>query len=219
MQKVAILGGAFNPIHSGHLVMAEAALQQAGLDQVIWVPSRLAPHKSERLGCNFAHRLQMLQQAIADHPAFVVAAVEANRIGPSYAIATLKDLQKLHLKAKWCWIIGVDAFRTLPRWYGGLELATTCEWLVAPRTQQMTSSNPTHEPKLPLGWTAEMSASCQEVVEAIAQQSITVRWQRLAMPVCGVSSSLIRQYCRESRSIRYLVPEAVRTYINAHHLY
>ena len=219
MQKVAILGGAFDPIHWGHLVIAEAALQQAELDRVIWVPSRLAPHKSQRLGCNFVHRFQMVQQAIADHPAFIVAEVEANRTGPSYAIATLKDLQKLYLTAQWYWIIGLDAFRTLPRWYGRLELAATCEWLVAPRPHAIAADNPNQEPNPGLGWAPDMVANCQAVAELMAQQSITMRWQRLAMPVSGVSSSLIRQYCRESRSIRYLVPEAVRTYIQAHHLY
>lgn len=219
MQKVAILGGAFDPIHWGHLLMAEAALQQAKLDQVIWVPSRLAPHKSPQLGSNFAHRLQMVQQAIADHPAFVVTAIEANRLGPSYAIATLKDLQKLYLTVQWYWIIGLDAFQTLPRWYGHLELATTCKWLVAPRTQSMKSWNSSHETTAGLGWTSAMIASCQEVVAVMMQQSINMQWQQLSMPVCGVSSSLIRQYCRESHSIRYLVPEAVRTYIHTHHLY
>ena len=98
MQKVAILGGTFDPIHWGHLVMAETALQQAALDQVIWVPTHIAPHKSQQPGSTFEHRLQMVQRAIADHPAFSVTQVEANRVGPSYAITTLQDLQKLHLK-------------------------------------------------------------------------------------------------------------------------
>jgi nicotinate-nucleotide adenylyltransferase len=219
MQKLAILGGAFDPIHWGHLLIAEAALQQAELDQVVWVPTRLAPHKPEQLSCTFEHRFQMVERAIADHPAFAVASVEADRIGPSYAIATLKDLQKLYLKVEWHWIIGLDAFCTLPRWYGCLELANTCEWLVAPRSQSLANANPTHNSMLPLGWTLDMLTSCQDVVQAIAQQSINLCWQPLAMPNCGVSSSLIRQYCRESRSIRYLVPDAVRTYIKALHLY
>jgi nicotinate-nucleotide adenylyltransferase len=64
-----------------------------------------------------------------------------------------------------------------------------------------------------------MIASCEQVIAVMAQQSIAIRWQRLLMPVLGVSSSLIRQYCREQRSICYLVPEAVRTYITAHKLY
>nr|WP_290226962.1 nicotinate (nicotinamide) nucleotide adenylyltransferase [Trichocoleus desertorum] len=227
MQKVAILGGTFDPIHWGHLVMAEAALQQAALDQVIWVPTRLAPHKSQQLGLSFEHRLQMVQRAIADHPAFSVTQVEANRVGPSYAITTLQDLQKLHLKVQWYWIIGLDAFRTLPRWYGHVELAATCEWLVAPRLQPSDScSSDSCSPgnalitlNTELGWTAEMIASCEQVIALMAQKSITIRWQRLPMPMLGVSSSLIRQYCREKRSVRYLVPEAVRTYIIAHHLY
>ncbi|HEY9859135.1 MAG TPA: nicotinate (nicotinamide) nucleotide adenylyltransferase [Candidatus Obscuribacterales bacterium] len=227
MQKVAILGGTFDPVHWGHMVMAETALQQAALDQVIWVPTRLAPHKSQQLGLSFEHRLQMVKRAIAAHPAFTVTQVEASRVGPSYAIATLQDLQKLHLEVQWYWIIGLDAFQTLPRWYGHAKLAATCEWLVAPRSQPSNSyipdscgsDNDLTTLTTESGWTTEMIASCEQVIAVMAQQSITIRWQRLSMPVLDVSSSLIRQYCREQRSICYLVPEAVRTYITAHKLY
>jgi nicotinate-nucleotide adenylyltransferase len=219
MQKVAILGGTFDPIHWGHLVMAETALQQAALDQVIWVPTHIAPHKSQQPGSTFEHRLQMAQRAIADHPAFVMSAIEGERIGPSYAIATLKDLQKLHPTAQWYWIIGLDAFQTFPRWYCRFELAATCEWLIAPRTLGVTEASSTDELATELGWTAAMINSCQKVLEVMAQNSITLRYQRLLMPGFSVSSSLIRQYCREQRSVRYLVPEAVRAYIAAHHFY
>ncbi|MBD1860683.1 MULTISPECIES: nicotinate (nicotinamide) nucleotide adenylyltransferase [Trichocoleus] len=227
MQKVAILGGTFDPIHWGHLVMAEAALQQAALDQVIWVPTRLAPHKAQQLGLSFEHRLQMVQQAIADHPTFTVTQIEANRVGPSFAITTLQALQELHLQVQWYWIIGLDAFRTLPRWYDHAKLAATCEWLVAPRSQPSNSCSPDScgsandltTPTTELGWTTEMIASCEQVIAVMAQQSIAIRWQRLPMPVMGISSSLIRQYCREQRSIRYLVPEAVRAYITGYQLY
>lgn len=219
MQKVAILGGTFDPIHWGHLVIAETALQQADLDLVIWVPTRLAPHKSPQLGSTFEHRLQMVQRAIADHPAFVVAPVEADRMGPSYAIATLKDLQKLHPTAQWYWIIGLDAFQTLPRWYCRLELATTCHWLIAPRTQALTEAHSTEIPDCELGWTKAMIEGYQKVMELMAQNSMTLRGQRLQMPALSVSSSLIRQYCCAHHSIRYLVPEPVRNYIAAHHLY
>lgn len=219
MQKVAILGGTFDPVHWGHLVIAETALQQAGLDLVIWTPTRLAPHKSQQLDSNFEHRLQMVQRAIADHPAFVMAQVEVNRVGPSYAIATLKDLQKLHPNTQWSWIIGLDAFQTLPHWYCRAELAISCEWLVAPRSQSAPESTSKNQPTTELGWTTAMIDNCEKVVAVMAQNSIFMRWQRLLMPELGVSASLIRQYCREHRSIRYLVPEVVRTYITAHRLY
>lgn len=220
MQKIGILGGTFNPIHWGHLLMAESALEQAALDQVIWLPTKASPHKAQHDDVGFEHRLVMVQQAIADHPAFTASAVEADRAGPSYAIATLKDLQKLHPQTQWFWIVGLDTFQTLPRWYGRQELVEACDWLVAPRPgaiadqcDQTCDFNATQEAS------NSTAIACKYVAIALADQSLQIRWQVLQMPSIGISSSLVRQYCRDRRSIRYLVPEPVRIYLLAHQFY
>lgn len=220
MQKIGILGGTFNPIHWGHLLMAESALEQAALDQVIWLPMKASPHKAQHDDVGFEHRLVMVQQAIADHPAFTASAIEANRTGPSYAIATLKDLQKLHPQTQWFWIVGLDTFQTLPRWYGRQELVEACSWLVAPRPGAIADQ---------CGKTCDFNATqeasdstaigCKDVARALADQSLQIRWQVLQMPSIGISSSLVRQYCRDRRSLRYLVPESVRIYLLAHQFY
>jgi nicotinate-nucleotide adenylyltransferase len=208
---VAILGGTFDPVHWGHLLIAEAALSQVALEKVIWVPTRCPPHKQAAL---FQHRLEMVQRAIADHPAFAILSDSAHRSHPSYAIQTLTNLQAVYPNTHWYWIVGLDAFRTLPRWHRRQELASECNWLVAPR---LLSTTP--EMDDPPGMTTQTKFICEQVVEHMAKQNITIHWQILHMPWVGVSSSLIRQYCRAHSSIRYLVPEAVRTYIAIHNLY
>ncbi|MEB3338823.1 MAG: nicotinate (nicotinamide) nucleotide adenylyltransferase [Leptolyngbyaceae bacterium] len=203
MRKVGVLGGTFNPIHWGHLLMAETALSQLQLDQVVWVPTYHPPHKSPHELLDFAHRLAMVEGAIADHPHFVVSNLESQRNRSSYAIDTLQDLQAIYPNTQWYWIIGLDAFQSLPRWYRLPELANQCHWLIAPR-------GPCHP---------DAQASCQKVAEQIGCLAIQIHWQLLEMPWVGISSSLIRSYCQAQHSIRYLLPEAVRLYIATHHLY
>ncbi|HEY9641012.1 MAG TPA: nicotinate (nicotinamide) nucleotide adenylyltransferase [Coleofasciculaceae cyanobacterium] len=205
MRKQAILGGTFNPVHWGHLLMAETALDQFALDQVIWVPARRPLHKSSIDLANFEKRLEMVKLAIASHPRFVLSTIEQNPSSLSYAIDIFLDLQAVHPDTHWYWIIGFDAFQTLPRWYRRQELAERCTWLVAPR------------------WDSESGnrgmADCQQIAEKMAAEAIEIQWQLLEMPLVGLSSGLIRRYCRDRRSIRYLVPDPVRRYILEQKLY
>ncbi len=246
MRKVAILGGTFDPVHWGHLLIAETALNQVALEQVIWVPTRCPPHK---LAAKFENRWEMVQRAIADHPAFTISPLAANR-GTSYAVQTLIDLKALYPNTHWYWLVGLDAFQTLPRWYRRQELASACDWLVVPRlvsaapVETMALSGAGEQGKLfleqgeqgsrgsalcPPGadgslrrrnvTCTEVESICKEVVQQLSAQCINIHYQLLQLPLLGVSSSLIRQYCRDGSSIRYLVPEAVRQYITKHNLY
>ncbi|AVH61926.1 nicotinate (nicotinamide) nucleotide adenylyltransferase [Nostoc sp. 'Peltigera membranacea cyanobiont' 213] len=203
MQKLAIFGGTFDPIHWGHLLVAETAMQEVSLEKVIWVPSLSPPHKEAAL---FEHRVKMLQLAIEENPAFTVSLVEANRSGTSYAINTLIDLSAFYPNTHWYWIVGLDTFQTLPRWYRGHELAQMCDWLIAPR---LLGGETITQSKL----------ICKQVEQQLREQSHTIYWQLLNIPIVGVSSSLIRKLCRERQSIRYLVPESVRSYITNNNFY
>ncbi|MFQ4142739.1 nicotinate (nicotinamide) nucleotide adenylyltransferase [Chlorogloeopsis sp. ULAP02] len=203
MRQLAIFGGTFDPVHWGHLIVAETALHQGSVEQVIWVPSYNPPHKK---AASFQHRLAMLQAAIADHPAFAVSLVEQTRSGTSYAINTLIDLSNLYPNTHWYWIVGLDAFQTLPHWYCGQEVAQSCNWLIAPR---ITNSQ----------CIAQSELICKQVEQQLAKQSIIIHWQLLNIPLVGLSSSLIRKFCRERKSLRYLVPESVRNYIGDRNLY
>ncbi|MDZ8240691.1 MAG: nicotinate (nicotinamide) nucleotide adenylyltransferase [Nostoc sp. ChiQUE01a] len=203
MQELAIFGGTFDPIHWGHLLVAETALHQVSLEKVIWVPSLNPPHKEAAL---FGHRVEMLQLATKDNPSFTVSLVEGKRSGTSYAISTLIDLSACYPNTHWYWIVGLDTFQTLPHWYRGHELAQMCDWLIAPRLlggETITQSE----------------LICKQVEEQLSQHSLTIHWQFLNIPLVGVSSSLIRKFCRAHHSIRYLVPESVRSYIANNNLY
>ncbi|UBF25530.1 nicotinate (nicotinamide) nucleotide adenylyltransferase [Kovacikia minuta CCNUW1] len=249
MQNVAILGGTFNPIHWGHLLLAETALDQFGLDRVIWVPTCNPPHKDRDL-LMFSHRLEMVRRAIADHSAFTVSDIDAHRCGVSYAITTLTDLQAFYPNTNWFWIIGIDAFQTLPKWRESEALMAQCTWLVAPRRmsngerqaagsgQRAEGDRRSQESELTQNLklkTQNLSSVPGPQSSALSPQSLNSiqnfpspltsypsplpRWHRLNMPEIGISSSLIRQACRDGHSIRYLVPEAVRLYILEFKLY
>ncbi|WP_416674687.1 nicotinate (nicotinamide) nucleotide adenylyltransferase [Egbenema bharatensis] len=231
MQKLAIFGGSFNPVHYGHLLMAETALTQFSLDQVIWVPTYQPPHKSTEELIGFEHRFNMVQQAIASHSHFICSDIEfylAHRSSPAnrtYAIDTLMALQIHYPQSRWYWLIGVDAFQSLPHWYRHQDLVAHCDWLVAPRFALDGSDPP---PAACSGETALASTAssirrsalnCEQVAQTLKQRSIELTWYLLPMPLIEISSGLIRRYCRDRRSIRYLVPEPVRTYISTHALY
>jgi nicotinate-nucleotide adenylyltransferase len=203
MHQLAIFGGTFDPTHWGHLLIAETALHQVSLEKVIWVPSLNPPHKEAGL---FEHRVQMLQLAIKDNPAFTVSQVEANRSETSYAINTLINLSASYPNTHWYWIVGLDTFQTLPGWYRGHELAQMCDWLIAPR---LLGGETITQSKL----------ICKQVEQKLRERSQNINWQLLNIPLVGVSSSLIRKFCRERQSIRYLVPESVRLYITNNNLY
>lgn len=194
MQKVGVLAGTFNPVHCGHLLMATAALAQ--VDRVLWVPTRQPLYKPRSELANFSHRCEMVKRAISCCPAFVL--VEAEQAG-AYAIDTLKDLQAKNPDCHWFWILGLDAFATLPRWYQRDQLAKQCEWLVAPR--------------------AATTSTCEQVAAQVQAQSIPICWRLLSMPLLDVSSSQVRQRCRDRQSIADRLPSVVQAYIDTHQLY
>lgn len=177
--------------------MAEVALSQVELDQVIWVPTYNPPYRSPSVLAAFHHRVEMVKLAIAPYPPFTFSTVELDRTGTSYAIDTLTDLQTVYPNSLWYWIIGLDAFQSLPRWYGFEKLATECEWLVAPRRTWGEGT-----------WGV-----------GNGEWGIRLRWQWLQMPLVEVSSSLIRKYRRDRHSINSLVPDIVAAYIVNNNLY
>ena len=216
MGQVAILGGTFDPVHWGHLLIAQTALSQLNLTQVIWVPDCLSPHKQ---ACSYGHRRSMVEQAITDNPNFILSPVETVDAKPNYAIKTLTELQDTYSDCQWYWIIGIDAFQTLPHWYRREAVIPACNWLVAPRPIATTRFHFTKSERTQPLADSQSSWLCQQVAQQLASQDISIHWQLLQMPAVGISSTLIRQYCRQHRSIRYLVPESVRAYITDHNLY
>lgn len=204
MQQLAILGGTFDPVHCGHLLMAETAGCQFSLDQVLWSPIPFPPHKSQRIVTDYTHRRRMIELAIAHRPEFQLVDLDPNVPQANYAITILRQLQRVYPQTRWFWILGLDAFQSLPRWYCRQELAALCDWLIAPRGIR--------------GKTC-YSSLCTAVADRLAAESIPIRWHLLEMPDLPISSSLIRQSCQEKSSRLAGVPDPVREYIRLHHLY
>ncbi|MFN8458262.1 MAG: nicotinate-nucleotide adenylyltransferase [Anaerolineae bacterium] len=197
--KLGILGGTFDPIHVGHLLMAEVAWQALGLSRVLFVPAGDPPHKQEAEKMAAHHRRAMVAAAIADNPHFELSLIDLERPGPHYSVDTVRLVRaKYDVAADGCFfIIGGDSLVDLPKWYHTAELAQLCRLAVIHR--------PGYRPDL---------AWLENVIPGLSRR---VNW--VEMPVSGVSSSEIRARVGAGLSIRYQVAEPVRAYIEQHCLY
>ncbi|MBI3317635.1 MAG: nicotinate (nicotinamide) nucleotide adenylyltransferase [Candidatus Omnitrophica bacterium] len=202
--KIGIFGGTFNPVHLGHLLLAEGARERLKLDLVLWVPARLPPHKSVSGEVSSEERCRMVELAIEGHPAFRLSRVELNRTGPSYAIDTIRELQSQFpgKKTEWVFLVGSDTARELPTWKQIGELMTLIQFAAVPRPRGGTFRP--HLSRLP---------------ERRRISALPAAVEEIPVKTPDISSSEIRQRLREGRSIRYWVPEAVRLHIEEGDLY
>ena len=203
MIKRGIFGGTFDPIHWGHLKIAQAALLTHSLQEIIWVPQLLPPRKTPQT--TIAQRWSMAELAIAPYPQFCLpmdlALWRRNfSQSPDYAIDTFGLLQSLYPASRWFWILGVDSFLTLPRWKGRAELIPKCHWLVAARNWQDQEQ-------------------LEQVAVELQTQGIEIIWELLPMEAIDISSSLIRQTCQAHQPLDHLLPAPVWEYLIQHHLY
>ncbi|HEY9808716.1 MAG TPA: nicotinate (nicotinamide) nucleotide adenylyltransferase [Halomicronema sp.] len=207
MQKIGIFGGTFDPIHNGHLAIAEAALKLGNLDQVIWVPVNQAHHKSFQTSASIEQRRQMLEIAISNYPKFTLILPELTSF---YAIDTKIKLEQTYPNKHWSWILGLDTFLTLPKWYQCQQLCETVDWIIAPRSLsdfKLTEINNSPE------------ELCKEVARQLWKKGKIVRWQILNSPQIDISSTIIRQRCFLNQTIDGLVPKEIITYIKNQKIY
>ena len=129
--RLGIFGGTFNPIHTGHLILAECAREQFVLDQVLFIPTATPPHKSSRDLLPGRERLRLIRLAIRGHRAFRASDLELRRSGVSYSLDTVRQLHARYPTAKLFFLVGSDMLRV--RWYGLRELTRLCTFVVAPR--------------------------------------------------------------------------------------
>lgn len=196
--RLGIMGGTFDPIHHGHLIAAQEACFQLNLEQVLFVPAGVPPHKPRRPISAAHHRLRMIELAIAGQPCFDASTVDLDRPGPCYTVDTL-ELMRLERgpEAEFFFVEGADSLADIPSWYLPKRLLELCELAVVGR--QGTEIDLTRlDNQLP----------------GLADR---VHW--VDMPRLDISSSDLRARVRESRPITYLVPAAVEAYILKHGLY
>jgi nicotinate-nucleotide adenylyltransferase len=198
-RKIGILGGTFNPIHLGHLLTAQDALEQLGLERVIFIPSATPPHKVVDKLATGRDRLRMIKLAIRGNDQFEVDDIEIKRGGKSYSVDTLTALRQRNPRADLYFIIGADSLRELHLWREVARLVTLCTFVTVPRPG--FKPEPVIDPRL----------------DAATRHRL--RQHVLRGHACDIASRDIRARVSGERSIRYLVPDAVRLYIARRRLY
>ena len=197
MARIAIFGGSFNPIHYGHLLLADEVLEALELDRILFVPAAVPPHKSPARLAPAGDRHEMVRLATAGFPKFEVSDVELRRAGPSYTVDTLEELRVPRVDL--FLIVGSETFLDLLTWREPRRIAELARLVVVPRVGSAFDPD---------------SAAAQKVVREIGQEPLIVRATSLP-----ISASDLRRRVREGRSIAYRLPEAVAAYIRARRLY
>jgi nicotinate-nucleotide adenylyltransferase len=200
--RVGIFGGTFDPVHFGHLILAEQAREQGRLDEVWFLPAPRPPQKSDQVITPFEQRVEMLQLAIAGHPAFRIDEIEKDLPGPSYTVNTLAQLHARHPDADLWLLIGGDSLADLPKWHQPAGIIAQAGLLVMARPGAALLSADELRDRLSLP--RENTLRLQVLQEA---------------SYIEVSSTDLRRRVREGRSIRYFLPRAVEVYIREKHLY
>jgi nicotinate-nucleotide adenylyltransferase len=199
--KFGIFGGTFDPIHYGHLLLAECCREQRGLDAVWFLPAAVPPHKRDRELAPAPQRIEMLKLAITGNPAFSVCTYETDRGGVNYTVDTLTHFRDEDPSRELFFLMGEDMLLDLPHWK---QPQRVCE-LAIPVVVHRAGMSP-------------LDFNCLDAV-ASPQRIEEIRRHQVEMPEIGLSSSEIRRRVAGGKSIRYHTPRAVEKYIEAHNLY
>lgn len=201
IMRIGIFGGSFDPIHFGHLLLAETCREHCQLDEVWFVPASVPPHKTENELASDKARLEMLELATAGHEAFRVSSIELARGGVSYTVDTLLEVKRQQPDAELFLLMGADLLPDLATWREPKQICELATLLVVRRP-----GSP--EPDF-AGLSAFVSEKCLE----------EMRDRQLKMPQIEIAGTEIRQRVADNRSIRYRTPRAVEKYIETHGLY
>jgi nicotinate-nucleotide adenylyltransferase len=191
-EKWGLLGGTFNPIHFGHLRLAEEVRENLSLKKIIFIPAGQPPHKKEKEIINVKHRFKMVEIAIKSNPYFSLSSAEVKRKGVSYSIETVSQFKKEYPQIDFYFLMGTDAFLEIATWREAEKFLSTCQVVVVSRPGYPFSS----------------------ILAEWKKKVIMLKIEGLE-----ISSTQIRKRIRENRSIKYLVPEEVLNYLTQSRLY
>ena len=197
MLRIGILGGTFDPPHIGHLVLADCAIDSLGLDQLLFVPAGDPPHKHNETRLPISHRMAMLDLALGRSGRFTLSRIDVDRPGPHYAVDMVRIVKAQYPEAELYFVMGGDSFYDLPQWYCPEDLVKLCKLAVMPRTAFKIAPD-MHEAALP------GTAAVTVMIDA---------------PLVELSSTEIVDRLRQGKTVRYLVPEPVLSYIASHQVY
>lgn len=195
--RLGLFGGTFDPIHYGHLILAERAREAVGLDEIWFVVAGAPPHKPAGR-TPAADRVEMVRIAIAGNPAFAVSELDVRRPGPHYSVDLLEIVRQQRPQDDLFFLIGADSLRDLPGWRQPDRIAAMATLVVANRPGVSVEVGP-------------------EVLRALGPEAKALIG--VSIPEIGIASREIRQRLAEGRSVRYLLPRGVEAYIQAHGLY
>jgi|SRR5690606_29935497 len=199
-RRIGVMGGTFDPIHYGHLVAAAEAVEEFGLEEVVFVPAGQPPHKQPEAVSDAVHRYMMTVLATVANDVFTVSRIDIDRPGPSYTVDTLAELQRRYgPDTELYFITGADAMSQILQWKDGASLFEMCHFIAATRPGYGL-----------MGF--------KKALGPIAQQ-FKDRIHPLQVPALAISSSDIRHRIRQGRSARYLLPDPVWHYIMKNGLY
>ena len=198
-RKVGIMGGTFDPIHIGHLILGESAWEQFGLEKVLFMPSGNPPHKTDRHGATNEQRVEMVRRAIASNDHFELSLEEMHEHGYVYTKETLKRLHSEHPDTDYYFIMGADSVLSFHMWNGPQEICDQCILVAAVRDQMPAE---------------ELDAQILKLKEMYHADI-----RKLESPNLDISSHTIRERCMRGESIRYYVPDVVRLYIQDEEIY
>lgn len=198
MRRIGILGGTFDPIHYGHLVIAEDARVYLHLEKVLFVPAYQPPHKTQGSYSPFEHRVRMLELALVGNRHFDLSLIETRLPVPSYTTDTMRALQtELGAHAELYFIMGMDSLANILSWHEPAELLRLCRIVVAERAGYQVNIS-TLEERLP---------------------GLRERMELIDTPELSISSTDLQRRVQRNWSIRYQVPPAIERYIRQHRLY
>ncbi|MDR1960356.1 MAG: nicotinate-nucleotide adenylyltransferase [Planctomycetaceae bacterium] len=199
--RYGIYGGSFDPVHYGHLLLAESGLCGAKLDRVIFVPTGVPPHKQHQKHLPGEIRAEMLESAIAGIEEFLVSRFEIERDPPSYTVETLRHFRSKLLDAELFLLVGADMYYDLPNWYCASEIL------------QLAVPVGVHRPGYPPPHVEVLSGVTSSERLRIFRDYI------VEMPLVDFSATKIRQNCSSGKSIRFQTPHVVENFIHSRHLY
>jgi nicotinate-nucleotide adenylyltransferase len=199
--KLGIFGGTFDPVHYGHLLLAECCREQRGLDAVWFLPTAVPPHKRDLELTPAPQRIEMLNLAIAGHPAFSVRTYETDRGGVNYTVDTLTRIREEDPTREMFFLMGEDMLLDLPRWR---EPNKVC---------QLALPIVVHRAGMP-----SLDFNCLTGVTT-PRRIDEIRRSQVEMPEIGISSTEIRNRVAAGKSIRYQTPRAVAVFIDSHGLF
>ena len=200
MKKVGIMGGTFDPIHIGHLILGENAYQQLGLDRVVFMPSGNPPHKKDREGrASDEQRMDMVKLAIASNTHFKFSSMEMNEDGYSYTYLTLEKLNEKHPDTQYYFIIGADSLFDFKGWRNPQRICDACTLVVA--TRNHTSDE-------------ELDKAIEDVRQTFGADIVKLNTENI-----DVSSHQLRDWIAAGKTVKYYAPDEVINYIKSYHVY